>query len=611
MANKILALLGRFTKLVVIAATVCVLLVAGLWFGTRALEKSLRQPINDYLQSRTEAFLSDKNLQGLSITFPDVDLSLVERRLLIRDLKIRYDHKDGGKYTRFMAGVPLIRVDGLDIGDVIWHRQFRINAIRLEKPELSRYLEVPDSGKPKPPPPPPASENELAEQTSEIGQEVPSLPQLVYGLVSSWLPDEIREGRIDAIGVDSAVLVFTTRNGSAVSRDSAGGLSFTIRGLSLDSTNKRVFEGAELRAIDLVHARPGKMDSLRIHEVAFTLSETDTIMSIASFRTFPEPGQMGMYLAGFKRSRKDRNFSIDTVSVRPSQSDSQYLKKPELRRTRIRLSAAKVTGTRVDLEQLLGRRVEGGTVAIGNLSLDVLADRRVPGPKDAPVKAKTFWPQKLADLEWRLQVDTLRVDNGALRYSEWKANWPDPASIWFTNIAVTVAGLTNNPTSKSKPSNAVLTVKGRFLDTASVTMRMEVPVADKFQLNAQGKLEHMPATALNSFVLISDGIRVNSGRIDSATFNFTVKDQKAEGTLTAIYDSLSIDVVDKTKRSQNVGKKLLSFAAKTFFVRGSNLPDKKGEVKQGKINYEYKVGESFWGGFWRAIRSGVITQVKK
>src|SRR5882672_4772824 len=357
--KKIFALARRFIKLVVIALVLMVLVVAGLWFGTRSLERSLRKPINDYLQSRTEEFLSSKNLEGLTITFPDVDLSLIERRLQIRDLKLRYDHKDGGRYTRFSASVPLVSVEGLDIADVIWHRDFRLSSIRLERPQMARYMEVPDSGKPKPPPPPPTEESQVGVQAREISEEVPSLPDVVYGLVASWLPDEVRGGRIDLIGVEGAVVVFTTRKGAAISRDSAGGLSFSIRGISLDSAHKRVFEGAELKAEDLVHARPGEIDSMRIRSVAFSIGAEDTVMSIASFRTFPEPGQMGVYMGGFKRSRKDRNFSVDTVSMRPAQTDSQYLRKPELRRTRIRLSAAKVTGSRIDLEQLLARRVEG------------------------------------------------------------------------------------------------------------------------------------------------------------------------------------------------------------------------------------------------------------
>jgi hypothetical protein len=41
------------------------------------------------------------------------------------------------------------------------------------------------------------------------------------------------------------------------------------------------------------------------------------------------------------------------------------------------------------------------------------------------------------------------------------------------------------------------------------------------------------------------------------------------------------------------------------------MPDDKGEVRIAKIDYQYAPGESFWGGFWRALRSGIISQVKK
>jgi hypothetical protein len=241
----------------------------------------------------------------------------------------------------------------------------------------------------------------------------------------------------------------------------------------------------------------------------------------------------------------------------------------------------------------------------------VLADRREkPSPTAAPARRKKYLPQKLADLDWQIRLDTLKVQKGTLRYSEFKSTWPTPATIWFTNISATVSGLSNRGDS-SGPSHAVLQTTAKFMDKATVTMRMEVPVAKKFELTARGSAEGLPAPALNSFVTVSDGIQVNSGRIDKATFDYTVADGRAQGTFTAIYDSLSIDLVDKTTRKQNVGKKILSFVAKKAFVRGSNMPDDKGQVKSGKIDYEYQVGESFWGGVWRALRSGIISQVKK
>lgn len=604
------------SRVVIAVIGLCLLIVAGLWTGAVLLERSLREPVNAYLKSKTETFLSQGNLQGLTITFPDLELSLTRRRLLIRDLKIRYDHRDSTRYTRFSASTPLITIEGLDIADVIWHRSFRLTSIRVSEPQITRLFESTASGKRKPAAAPVKSvdstdqANDSTDQATQLSREVPPLDSLIYGLVAAWLPDDFRQGRIDAIGVDGAVLVLTSRQGSRVSRDSTSGLEFTIRGLGLDSARRRVFEGADLKADVLMHIRPGKSDSLGIRKIAFTLGGLDTVLTVGEFRTFPGRGQMGAYMAGFRRSRKAQSFSIDTVAVRPAETDSQFLRNPALRRTRIRLSASGILGTGVDFDKLLARRVEGGQVKIEKFTLDVLADRRVKGNPDAPVRSRTFLVQKLADLDWGLRLDTLKVVKGAMRYSELKSTWPTPATIWFSDISATLAGLSNRG-GAAGPSHVVLRASATFLDTATVTMRMEVPIAKRFQLNAEGHAEHLPAAALNSFVTVSDGIQINSGRIDKADFQYVVADGHAQGTITAIYDSLSIALVDKETRKQNLGKKALSFLAKKAFVRGSNMPDKKGQVKSGKIDYDYKVGESFWGGVWRALRSGIISQVKK
>jgi hypothetical protein len=41
------------------------------------------------------------------------------------------------------------------------------------------------------------------------------------------------------------------------------------------------------------------------------------------------------------------------------------------------------------------------------------------------------------------------------------------------------------------------------------------------------------------------------------------------------------------------------------------MPDKNGAVRSARIDYQYRGGESFWGGFWRALRSGIVSQIRK
>lgn len=595
----------------VVALGLSLLTAAGLWVVSWALERSLREPVNAYLRSRTLAFLSEQNLEGLIITFPKLDLSLTHRRLLIRDLKIRYDHRDSTHYTRFSASSPLITLDGLDLTDVIWHRHLRLLSIRISQPRLARYQEATDTGKAAPPPPAPVQESDAAAEARALAGQVPSLDSVVYGLVDNWLPDDFRQARIDLIAVEGGTLSSTSRKGGRTARDSTDGLDFTIRSIGLDSTKHKIFESAELRAASVVHVPKGQLDSLSFKGISFRLDKKDTVLTVKEFRSSPEPGRLGVYLAGFHRSERERAFALDTLSLEPVESDSAFLQHPAQRRTRLRLNLAGVLGTDVDLKALLDRRVDGGNLGIARFRMDVLADRRVPRSELKPRRRKTFWPQRLADLDWQLQLDTLRIEDGALRYSEFKAEWPVPAAVWFTNISATLSGLSNRQADSARPSHAVLETTARFMDKARVSLRMEVPVAKRFELKAEGQVEHLPGQVINSFLLISDGIRVKSGRLDKASFQFTVADRRAQGTLTMIYDSLAVELVDRTTRTQSFGQKFKSFMAKTFFVRSSNMPDDKGAVRTAKIDYEYKLGESFWGGFWRALRSGIVSQVKK
>ena len=589
-----------------------VLTAAGLWLASWGLERSLRVPINAYLRSRTLAFLREQNFEGLAITFPALDLSLVRHRLLIRDLRIRYDHRDSTGYTRFTATSPFISLEGLALSDLLLHQRLRVRSIRISDPRLGRYQESTDTGRfTAPPPPAPEPESDAAADARALAGQVPSLDSVIYGLVDNWLPDDFRETRIDQIAVDGAILGATTRRGGHSTRDSTAGLAFTIRGLGLDTASQKVFESAELKAVSVTHVGSGETDSLSIQGIAFRLDRLDTVLTVREFRSVPMPGRLGVFLAGFRRSERERTFTLDTLALEPAESDSAFLHRPSLRRTRIRLNLAGVLGTHVDLRALLDRRVKGGNIAIARFGLDVLADRRSPSVRTGPARRKTLWPQRLADLDWKLQLDTLRIDTGALRYAELKAEWPVPAVIWFSGISATLAGLSNDPADSTRPARAVLQASGGLLDQARVALRMEVPVASRFELTAQGRVENLPAPALNSFLLVSDGIRIKSGRVDRATFRFTVADRRAQGTLTTIYDSLAIDLVDRKTRTQSLGQKFKSFVAGAFLVRSSNLPDKNGGVRTAAIDYQYGPSDSFWGGFWRALRSGIVSQIRK
>ena len=570
--------------------------------GAWLLERALMAPVNTYIRDRTLAFLQEKSVEGLTITFPRVELSLIRRHLLIHNLSIHYDNKDSTRYVRFQAAVPRITLEGVDLGDIIWHRHLRLDAVRLSSPVLSRYRETADTTRKKT-----AAEEERVNPDS-LAAEIPALDTVVYNLFASWLPDDVRQARIDLVAAENATIVFTSLKGRKISRDSTAGLSLRIRGIQLDTTERRVFESARLSATSLFHLTTGLRDSLRIDSLLVQLDPTDTTIEFRSLRTIPADSGHALYLSRFKRRHREGLFTLDSLSYQALRPDSVFFGRGPSRKTRVQLTMKGLKATGVETGALPAMRAAVGKVEIDSMVIDALADTRgVPNPK-----ARRLWPQALAESKWRVAIDTVILKNGFVRYGELKPDRKEPAVIWFSNISATITGMGNHPEKPGVASPAIMVAKGKVMGRAPLETRMEVPIVpERFAMKVDGKATDLPAVILNRFLLTAEGVEVTGGRFHRAEFGFHVANGRARGNMTLVYDSLTVEMVDKATRKKGLGQQLKTFIANALVIRGDNMPDDKGRLDPRPIDYRYRLGETFWGGIWRSLRSGLTKTIKK
>ncbi|HEY7028290.1 MAG TPA: hypothetical protein VH438_11815 [Gemmatimonadales bacterium] len=584
----------------VVIVLVAVLAING---GAWLLERALMAPVNTYIRDRTLAFLQEKSVEGLTITFPRVDLSLIRRHLLIHDLSIRYDNKDSTRYVRFQATVPRIALEGVDLADIIWHRHLRLDAVRLSSPLLSRFRETADTTRKKTP----ATDEERVNPDS-LAAEIPALDTVVYNLFASWLPDDVRQARIDLVAAENATIVFTSLKGSKISRDSTAGMSLRIRGIQLDTTERRVFESARLSAASLFHLTTGLRDSLRIDSLLVQLDPTDTTIEFRSLRTIPADSGHSLYLSRFKRDHREGRFTLDSISYQTLRPDSVFFGRGATRKTRVRLMMKGLKASGVETGALPAMKAVARKVEIDSMVIDALADTRA----ESHPKSRRLWPQALAETKWQVAIDTVVLKNGFVRYGELKPDRKEPAVAWFSNISATITGLGNHPEKAVVAHPAIMVAQGKFMGHSLLETRMEVPIVpERFAMKVEGKATELPAVALNRFLLTAEGVEVTGGRFHRAEFGFHVANGRAKGNITLVYDSLSVEMVDKATRKKGLSQQLKTFIANALVIRGDNMPDDKGRLDPQPIDYRYRLGETFWGGIWRALRSGLVKTVKK
>jgi hypothetical protein len=116
----------------------------------------------------------------------------------------------------------------------------------------------------------------------------------------------------------------------------------------------------------------------------------------------------------------------------------------------------------------------------------------------------------------------------------------------------------------------------------------------------------MDVTELNAFLEPMEHRRIKSGILQSATFDINVTAGHASGALRIEYKDLSITVLNKKTGSKKViFDQISTLIGQIFIIRRTNMPDGKGSLKIGEIQYTRNPDDYFLQFAWFALRSGV------
>jgi hypothetical protein len=562
------------------------------------LERALRVQVDAYLRDRTFNLLRVQGGTGLTIQLPTLDLSLLRRRLELRNVRIRYDHREGESYTRFEAATPSILLTGLDLSDLIWHRSFRLVGVRIESPVLRDLDEGPADT---------AATHTVAGLADTIAAVFPAPDTLLYRVVANWLPNNVRGGRINRLLVEHATFALRRRRGTVGSFDSTADLTLGMEGLQLDSTDHKVFEHGTLTFASLLHLSTPSNDTVLVERGLLTVAKEDTAYSVAVLRTGPGGKGHALRVVGVTRSQARNSLTIDSLFYAPRESDAEYFRGARTRETRVRLTATGIAIAGLHQEGLLQRRVTPASIRIGSLDLDALANQRVP--PDPPAK-RTPWPAKFASLGWTLGADSIILADGRLLYGELRPDQPKAAELLFDNLRASITNATNDSTRAGSRTPVLVHASGRLYGAGELSATIAVPVQPgPLSARVNGKLSPMAVAPLNRFLTAGDGISITSGNIQKADFGFTVARGLVTGNFAATYTDLDLSVVNKVTGKQNLGAKIKTFMA-GIMIRKDSPVDKRGGTPPAPIKYQVRPGDTFWGIMWQALRSGIVKEIK-
>ena len=324
---------------------------------------------------------------------------------------------------------------------------------------------------------------------------------------------------------------------------------------------------------------------------------------VINSRNSPDELRLGM----LHISIPDSDMVCDSITYYPLLNDEQFFAKSKFRQTRFRISILQIQINSLDCFAMFkGNNLNAKNVKIHDGFADILVNMDKPYDKNS---ANPKMPNEaFASIKEIVNLDSLIITNGRLKYSERFAVNSKPGIISINKINVSISDISNKTASRD---TTIIRVEGILMNSTKIKLHMAIPLNSKeFSLQYSGSAGRMEVTELNSFIEPGEHQRIKTGILESASFNINVNSGHASGTLRAEYHDLIIDVINKnTGSDKGFFDKVSSLFSKIFVVRGSNLPDEDGSIKIGEIKYTRNPEDYFFQFIWFAVRNGIADVV--
>ncbi len=284
--------------------------------------------------------------------------------------------------------------------------------------------------------------------------------------------------------------------------------------------------------------------------------------------------------------------------------DKDFFSAREFRDTRFHVVVpeCRVSGLAYD-ELFAGTSYRAASIHVVRPTFDALVD--CDKPNHPFVKSPLMVHEALAAILKPLQIDSLQVDGGSIKYSEQVVAGGNPGVLTFTAVGLSVENIAN----RGRAEDAMkLQGQGNLMGAGTLKLLMTIPIMPtNFSLRYSGSLGAMNLTNLNAFLDIDAHTRITSGFVNEADFEIDVAGGQARGQVRGTYQKLEIAILDKKSGSANgIEDRITSLLANMLRIRSSNNPELPGSAKKGKVEYTRRPDEEFLQFLWFALRSGVL-----
>lgn len=509
------------------AGILCALYVVALIVADRQLARMLPDALAEAVGGR--------DADRYEVTVGEVALSYSLSGVRIRDLHVQLDSAVTATSTEpalvRAANLGLLRVSGLRLIPLLRGKGIFVSSIEIVGPSMS--IDFSAAGAPD------------AGDAATAGGVSPAAPGAAPNATLRRVT--IRDGSVD--------LARPTEYGTMVS---------FLRDLDLELTEIQI-------------------DSVTLANPVRILANSRVSLSFDSLQHVLDDSLYVLTATGYRADSRDSVMEIASLQFTPTLEAMPFFRRLPQRADRMNLSAGPVRMEGLDFGTYIrDEALHVRLIAVDSLDLHVYSDIDLDwGPRARACE----YHMGFAKIPVPIRIDTIRINDGFIRYSELAKGSTRPGELTFEAVNGEVTNLTNDPSLMTSESPVTLTARAKMLGQADVEATLRYPLLSKaLDFDIEASAGPMELAAVNSFSRNVAGVEVEGGSLDSLWVGLESRDGTATGRVHMRYRDLDFRVFDRNTGKEDVWDSILGFAGNVA-TRASNPGKPEDEPTDGSIDY--------------------------
>lgn len=345
--------------------------------------------------------------------------------------------------------------------------------------------------------------------------------------------------------------------------------------------------------------KAGEILDMQLHPIANT-KEVDLFCNNVFYNS---PDNVYHYdLQNIRINSLYKQATLASFRLYSSLSEAAFAQKARLQKDRYDLSFSGISLNDINLDHILDKQLIADNLVINNSNIKIYRD--VTYPLAPGSKVGNYPSQVLMKTPIPVDIKNVQLKNTYLEYKEKSAVSGKAGTIKFEQGAININNITNIASSiklnNEMKANYKTTVLGTIPLNTNFTFYLN---ANDGKFAANGTIGSCDAKTLNQISMPMAMIRIDTGHIDDAKFDFTGNDNGLKGDFVMRYKDFKVAMMKKgEENTQDKKRSFLSVLANTFI---KNENPHNGKLRTFTVEYDREKSKSFFNLVWKGVFTGM------